>query len=93
MQFEWDSAKSETNLSERGFDFAFAARIFEGRTVEADDQREDYGERRIIAVGVIDGVTLTLVYTDRTSGADTVRRIISARKSNRHEKARYRNGL
>lgn len=26
--FEWDEAKSETNLSQRGFDFAHAALIF-----------------------------------------------------------------
>jgi uncharacterized DUF497 family protein len=32
--FEWDLAKSERNLAERGFDFAYAARIFEGDVLE-----------------------------------------------------------
>jgi uncharacterized DUF497 family protein len=32
--FEWDEAKSEANLRERGFDFAYAALIFDGATLE-----------------------------------------------------------
>jgi uncharacterized DUF497 family protein len=32
MEFEWDDAKSERNRRERGFDFATAALIFEGRS-------------------------------------------------------------
>ena len=43
--FEWDEAKSEANLESRGFDFAYAARIFEGPTLELDDDRAEYGER------------------------------------------------
>ena len=35
--FEWDEAKSAANLRARGFDFAFAARIFDGPTLELDD--------------------------------------------------------
>jgi uncharacterized protein len=89
VRFEWDPSKSEANLASRGFDFAFAARIFERRTVEVDDRRKDYGERRIVAIGVVDSLTLTVVYTDRTTRAGIVRRIISARRSKRREQARY----
>ena len=42
--------KSDANLRDRGFDFAFASLIFEGRTVEVEDQRADYGERRMVAI-------------------------------------------
>lgn len=49
MRFEWDEAKSETNLDERGFDFAFASLIFDGLTVEVEDRRRDYGEPRVVA--------------------------------------------
>ncbi len=49
MRFTWDPAKSERNLTERGFDFAFAARIFDGEVIEREDTRSDYGEQRIVA--------------------------------------------
>jgi len=46
MLFEWDEAKSRRNLSERGFGFDTAARIFLGPTLERPDNRRDYGEGR-----------------------------------------------
>jgi uncharacterized DUF497 family protein len=90
VRFEWDEDKSDTNLAERGFDFAFASLIFDGPTVEVEDRRLDYGERRVVAIGVADGLQVTVVYTDRhqTRGQVT-RRIISARRSNRHERKIY----
>ena len=51
LVFEWDEAKSEANLRRRGFDFAHAVGIFDGPTLEMDDDRADYGERRIQAIG------------------------------------------
>jgi uncharacterized DUF497 family protein len=90
VRFEWDEAKSDANLDERGFDFEFASPIFDGPTLEVEDRRNDYGERRVVAIGVADGLHLTVVYTDRqhTSG-QVARRIISARRSNRHERKIY----
>ena len=90
MTFEWDAEKSDANLRERGFDFAFASLIFDGLTLERQDHRMDYGEIRTVAVGIADGVVLTVVYTDRTGrGGETIRRIISARRSNRREREAY----
>jgi uncharacterized DUF497 family protein len=91
VRFTWDPRKSERNLADRGFDFAFATLIFEGPTVERPDTRRDYGEARWIALGHADGVPLTVVYTDRTTavGGAVVRRIISARVSNRRERQAY----
>lgn len=88
-RFTWDPAKSDLNLVRRGFDFARAAQIFRGRTAEREDARRDYGEQRVVAVGVVDGMCLTVVYTDRLSGDVTERRIISARFSNRQERREY----
>lgn len=94
MPFVWDPAKSDANLRDRGFDFAFASLIFEGPTVEVEDRRQDYGERRMAAIGVADEVHLTVVYTDRTTGkGETVRRIISARRSNRRERKVYEQAI
>lgn len=86
MDFEWAEEKSEANFCERGFDFAFAALIFEGPFIEAEDTRLDYGERRMVAIGAIDDIAIVVVYTDRGE----VRRIISARRANRRERELWR---
>ena len=90
MTFTWDPVKSSANLRGRGFDFEFATLAFEGITLEREDRRREYGERRVVAIGVVEGVHLTIVYTDRIDreGA-VVRRIISARRSNKHERQAY----
>jgi uncharacterized DUF497 family protein len=93
VRFTWDTGKSQRNFDERGFDFAFATLIFDGLTLEHVDDREDYGETRVVALGVADGVPLTVVYTDRTEGGELVRRIISARVSNSRERKTYREVL
>ena len=81
MLFEWDEAKSRRNLNERGFGFEYAARIFSGSTLEKPDNRREYGEVRIQAIGrVIDDI-LFVVYTDRGDA----RHIISARLASRKE--------
>ena len=84
--FEWDDAKSETNFRDRGFDFAYAAQIFAGPTLEMDDERAAYGERRIQAIGRVEEEILFVVYTWRGE----IRRIISARRANRRERSVYR---
>jgi uncharacterized DUF497 family protein len=57
MLFEWDEAKSRRNLNERGFGFEYAARIFLSPTLERLDNRREYGEVRIQAIGrVIDDI-------------------------------------
>jgi len=89
VQFSWDEQKSTRNLQDRGFDFEFATLIFEGPTLERQDTRRDYGERRMIAIGIAQGLALTVVYTDRTEPGAVVRRIISARLSDRHERQAY----
>jgi len=90
----WNHEKSDANLVERGFDFAFASSIFDGPTLEREDTREDYGERRIIAIGRAGGVELTVCYTDRVDASGVVdRRIISARRSNRRERKAYREAI
>ncbi len=94
VRFGWDARKSEQNLQDRGFDFEFATQIFEGPTLEREDSRRDYGERRVIAVGMAQGIALTVVYTDRAAaGGEVMRRIISARVSDRRERQAYKNAI
>ncbi len=82
MEFEWDGAKSDQNLSERGFGFDYGACVFDGPTVETVDGRRAYGEIRIRAIGQVGENVLVVIYTDRNK----IRRIISARKANRRER-------
>ncbi len=85
--FEWDEEKSPRNLAERGFEFA--CRIFEGDIIEQEDTRRDYGERRVIALGEVEGDVFAVVYTWREGR----RRIISGRLANRNERNVYRRAL
>ena len=82
MEFGWDDAKSAKNLRERGFGFDYAALVFLGRTLRKVDDRKDYGEERVIAIGEIDGDLYTVCDPDRGD----VRRIISARRAHRKER-------
>lgn len=82
MVFEWDDTKSQRTFHERGFGFDHAARIFMGATLERGDDRRNYGERRIQALGRADSDILFVVYTDRGD----IRHIISARRANRKER-------
>ena len=94
MRFIWDARKSDRNLRERGFDFEFASQIFDSPTLERADTRRDYGERRVIALGKAQDIPLTVVYTDRAeAGGEVSRRLISARKSDRHERQAYKKAI
>jgi len=94
MRFTWDPGKSEANLEKRGFDFEFATLIFGGPTLEKRDSRKDYGEMRVIAVGLAQDVALTVVYTDRElESGEIVRRIISSRRSHRRERHAYKEAI
>ena len=61
-------------------------RIFEGPTVERVDDRFDYGETRIYAIGVVNGLEVTVIYTDLENEE---RRLISAWRSEPHERRYY----
>lgn len=94
MRFSWDPDKSGANYRDRGFDFAFAALIFDGPTLEREDTRRDYDERRIVATGLAQDVALTVSYTDRLDPDGEVnRRIISARRSNRRERKAFEKAI
>jgi uncharacterized DUF497 family protein len=82
MEFEWDDAKSDQNLRQRGFGFDYAACVFDGPSIETVDERRAYGEIRIRAIGRVDENVLVVIFTDRNK----IRRIISARKANRRER-------
>nr|WP_082359131.1 BrnT family toxin [Bosea sp. AAP35] len=89
MDIVFDRTKRDTTLQERGLDFARAAEVFAGRTFTQPDRWIDYGEERFITVGRLDGRIVVIVWTDRGHA----RRIISMRKANEREQARYQSRL
>jgi uncharacterized protein len=85
IKFEWDDKKRLSNLQKHKIDFVRACQIFDGFTVDFEDNRYDYGEDRYIAVGETNGQILTVVYTYR----DEIIRLISARQATRYERNLY----
>ncbi len=84
MRITYDPAKRSRTFQDRGLDFADAPEVFEGLTVEVEDLRKDYGERRIICFGLLRGRLVVIGYAPRGS----TRHIFSMRKANGREKAR-----
>lgn len=84
-QFEWDAAKNAANVAKHRLAFADAAECFRHPMLVAEDSRVDYGERRMVGVGTMDGVVIVVVFTER----DGKIRIISARKANRYEREKF----
>jgi len=82
---EFDPAKRNKTLGERGLDFARASDVFAGTHFTGEDTRELYPEPRYITVGTLDGRMVVMVWTTRGEA----RRIISMRKANEREQARY----
>ncbi len=84
MRITYDPAKRDKTIEERGLDFEDASLIFQGPTLEVEDTRKDYGERRILCFGLLEGRLIVVGYTPR--GA--VRHIFSMRKTNDREQTR-----
>ena len=84
MRISFDPTKRTKTLEERGLDFQDAPEVFKGITVEVDDERKDYGERRVLCFGLLGGRLVVVGYTPR----DAVRHIFSMRKANDREQTR-----
>ncbi len=85
MEFGWHEAKHERNIRQRGFGFDVASAIFLGHVITTEDDRRDYGEVRMRAIGGVGGRVFVVVYTDRGEQ----RWIISARLANKKERAQW----
>jgi len=86
MRFTWLTAKNRLNLRRHQIIFEEAIRIFEGPTVERLDDRFDYGELRMYAIGLVNDTEVTVIYTDRQH---ETRHIISAWKSTPSEQQAF----
>jgi len=89
MIIEFDTAKREKTLLERGLDFADSDKVFDGLHFIARDDRSDYGEERFFTIGLLDSRMVVIVWTPRNDA----RRIISMRYANDREISRYKKHL
>jgi uncharacterized protein len=85
VKISFDPVKRLRTLIERGLDFEDAPKMFAGPTLTLPDERQDYGETRYQTYGLLDGRLIMTVWTERGSS----RHIISMRKCNDREKARF----
>ena len=85
MKISYDPAKYARNITEREIPFELAREMAWDSAVIDEDTRKDYGERRFLATGEINGRLHVLVFTPR---GDTVH-VISLRKANPREQRKY----
>lgn len=83
--YDWDDAKAAANLAKHGVAFDAVLDFDWDTALILEDDRQDYGEARYIAFGLIGDRLHVLVYTPR--GQTT--RIISLRRANDREESAY----
>jgi len=81
MRFLWDQSKRQQNLRDHGLDFVDAARVFRGPTYTFEDDRYQYEERRLVTLGLLNGIPVSVVHTE----TDDRIRVISFRKATKRE--------
>jgi uncharacterized DUF497 family protein len=84
-KIEYDDAKREKTLAERGLDFRRVGEVFDGWCLTRPDDRKDYGEVRQISIGRLEDKIVVMVWTQR---ADAVR-VISMRLARWDEREVY----
>ena len=86
VRFIWDEEKRRENLAKHGIDFGDAWEMFAGPMLEFLDNREDYGEDRLIGLGFIQGRVVVIVYAEPEE--ETIR-VISLRKASKNEREKF----
>lgn len=85
MRYTWDEAKRLSNIAKHGLDFADAEKVFTQPVVLFEDSRADYGEQRMIGIGLLDFLVVLIVHVE----SDEEIRIISMRKADSDETDLY----
>jgi len=90
MKFEWNEAKNRANIRKHRFDFADAPEVFRGPIKARPDTREDYGEERWTALGLLRDRVVALAFSQLPGD---IIRIISFRKADRDEREEFEAAL
>ena len=88
MEFTCNPIKNETNIREQGLPLLAARVMFNNGMVAREDTRKVYTERRFIGYNSIDGRLMVVVFC---TPANDLIHIISFRKANRREQAKFEN--
>ena len=78
----YDPAKQKLNLRKHGIDLAECEAVFDEPMLTREDDREAYGEQRLISLGWLKDRVAVLVWTDR----DEDPHLISCREADTTEK-------
>jgi uncharacterized protein len=89
MIYEWDEAKNKANARKHGLRFEDAELVFAGFCATLEDDRFDYGEDRVVTLGLLEGRLVVIVHVPFDDGT----RIISMRKGTRNEGKIYQERL
>lgn len=89
MEIGSDPLKGALAFAERGLDFADAAKISAGPVFAFEDDRFAYREPRFATDGLPDDRLVAVIRTETAAG----RRVISMRKADEREQAKYRSRL
>ena len=85
VRITFDPAKNERNVRVRGLSFERTADFAFDSAVFTEDERKEYGETRIVAIGLLGDRMHVLCFTETADGI----RVISFRKANAREVNRY----
>ena len=85
--FEWDDDKADANYRKHGVSFDEACTVlFDDFAIVEEDNREKYGEQRLISVGMTNRNRLLVVaWTERNNKI----RLISAFKADKQQRKNY----
>ena len=81
MEFTWHEAKRIRNLKDHGLDFVDACLVFEGSTYTFEDDRFSYGEQRLVTLGLLAGIPVSVAHTETEHEIH----VISFRKATKRE--------
>jgi uncharacterized DUF497 family protein len=85
VEITYDPAKNARNIQERSLSFDRAIDFDFHTALYRVDNRREYGETRIRALGILDGRLHALVFVEQATGI----RVISFQKATRREIKRY----
>lgn len=89
IKFDWNAAKSASNLKKHGVSFEEAQTVFYDEfAVQFYDEDNSLAEERFLMLGMSSGARLLLVCHCERDGGGIIR-IISARKATKHESSYY----
>lgn len=85
MRVTYDPVENQRNIAERGLSFDRVAELDWKTALAQEDRRQDYGERRLRVLAMLDKRLHVAVVTHREGAVH----VISFRKANQREVRRY----